>query len=72
MTSSDLEPPIKGMMVWGHNPLVNQIDAEAVRQGLCRDDLFTVVIEHFMTDTARHSVVPHRCHQSARNPHFPH
>ncbi|WP_135505233.1 molybdopterin-containing oxidoreductase family protein [Roseovarius aestuariivivens] len=55
LTSPDLDPPIKGLMVWGHNPLVNQIDAETVRQGLCRKDLFTVVIEHFMTDTARHA-----------------
>jgi anaerobic selenocysteine-containing dehydrogenase len=55
LTSSDLDPPIKGLMVWGHNPLVNQIDAETVRQGLSRNDLFTVVIEHFMTDTARHA-----------------
>ena len=55
LTSLDLDPPIMGLMIWGHNPLVNQIDAETVRQGLCRDDLFTVVIEHFMTDTARHA-----------------
>ncbi|PWJ10899.1 molybdopterin-containing oxidoreductase family protein [Jannaschia seohaensis] len=55
LTSLDLDPPIKGLMVWGHNPVVNQIDAETVRHGLCRNDLFTVVIEHFMTDTARHA-----------------
>ncbi len=55
LTSSDLDPPVKGLMIWGHNALVNQIDAGAVRQALCRNDLFTVVIEHFMTDTAKHA-----------------
>ncbi len=55
LTSTDLDPPVKGLMVWGHNSLANQIDAETVRQGLNRDDLFTVVIEHFMTDTARYA-----------------
>ena len=55
LTSKDLEPPVKGLMIWGHNALVNQIDVETVRRGLCRADLFTVVIEHFMTDTARHA-----------------
>lgn len=55
LTAQDLDPPVKGLMVWGTNPLVSQLDAEAVRRGLLREDLFTVVLEHFMTDTARHA-----------------
>jgi anaerobic selenocysteine-containing dehydrogenase len=55
LTAASLNPPIKGLMIWGTNPLVSQIDAEAVRSGLLREDLFTVVLEHFMTDTARHA-----------------
>lgn len=55
LNSQDLDPPVKGLMVWGHNPLVNQLDIETVRRGLCRADLFTVVIEHCMTDSARHA-----------------
>ena len=35
------------------NPAVVQPDAGRVRHGLAREDLFTVVIEHFVTDTAR-------------------
>jgi anaerobic selenocysteine-containing dehydrogenase len=42
-------------MVWGTNPMVSQLDVEAVRSGLLRDDLFTVAIDHFMTDTVRHA-----------------
>lgn len=55
LTSKDLDPPVRALMVWGHNPIVNQIDAETVRAGLCREDLFTVVVEHFLTDSARHA-----------------
>ncbi|GAB5468764.1 MAG: molybdopterin oxidoreductase family protein [Rhodospirillales bacterium] len=55
LTSTKLDPPVKALMVWGHNPLVNQMDVEAVRRGLCREDLFTVVIDHCLTDTARHA-----------------
>ena len=40
-------------MVFGTNPAVVQPDASRVRRGLSRDDLFTVVVEHFLTDTAR-------------------
>jgi anaerobic selenocysteine-containing dehydrogenase len=57
LTSTSLEPPIRGLMVWTHNPAVTQPDAVRVREGLSREDLFTVVIEHFLTDTARYADV---------------
>jgi anaerobic selenocysteine-containing dehydrogenase len=34
---------------------VIQPDSRQVRQGLARDDVFTVVLEHFLTDTARYA-----------------
>lgn len=49
----DLDPPIKGLMIWNMNPAVSLPDTATVRAGLSRTDLFTVVLEHFMTDTAR-------------------
>jgi len=55
LTDVTLHPPIKGIMIWGTNPAVTQPDAGKVRQGLARDDLFTVVLEHFLTDTARYA-----------------
>ncbi len=55
LTRDDLEPPIRGLLIWGTNPAVVQIDAGRVRRGLARDDLFTVVMEHFLTDTARYA-----------------
>ncbi len=55
LTSTTLSPPIKGLMVFGTNPAVVQQDVARVRAGLARDDLFTVVVEHFLTDTARYA-----------------
>ena len=57
LTSTALEPPIRALMVWNHNPAVTQPDSVRVRQGLARDDLLTVVVEHFLTDTARYADV---------------
>jgi anaerobic selenocysteine-containing dehydrogenase len=57
LTDRTLDPPVEGLMVWGTNPATIQIDAGRVRQGLARDDLFTVVVEHFLTDTARYADV---------------
>ena len=41
------------MIVWNANPLVIMPNAELMRAGMARDDLFTVVHEQFLTDTAR-------------------
>jgi anaerobic selenocysteine-containing dehydrogenase len=50
-------PPIKALFVYGSNPVVSIPHQTKVRQGLAREDLFTVVVEHFMTDTARYADV---------------
>ena len=47
--------PIHAMIVWNCNPLVTVPNAELIRGGLERDDLFTVVHEQFLTDTARYA-----------------
>lgn len=46
---------IKGLYVYGSNPALTVSDQEAVIRGLSRTDLFTVVHERFMTDTARYA-----------------
>ncbi len=53
LTNDALAPPVHGLMVWCANPAVSQPDARRLRQGLAREDLFLVVAEHFLTDTAR-------------------
>jgi anaerobic selenocysteine-containing dehydrogenase len=50
---TELDPPIRSLFVWNSNPAVIAADQQRVRRGLARDDLFTVVHEQFLTDTAR-------------------
>lgn len=45
-------PPIQAMVVYNSNPAAIAPDQNTVRQGLRREDLFTVVLEQFQTDTA--------------------
>jgi anaerobic selenocysteine-containing dehydrogenase len=47
------DPPIRAMYVWCSNPAAVAPDQNAVLRGLLREDLFLVVHERFMTDTAR-------------------
>jgi anaerobic selenocysteine-containing dehydrogenase len=49
------EPPIRALFVAANNPAVTCPDAQAVRQGLSREDLFTVVHDPFISDTARYA-----------------
>ncbi|HQR39405.1 MAG TPA: molybdopterin oxidoreductase family protein [Blastocatellia bacterium] len=46
------EPPVKALVVYNSNPAAIAPDQSSVLRGLKRDDLFTVVLEHFQTDTA--------------------
>lgn len=52
---TSLTPAIHGLMVFCSNPLSIAPDASKVRQGLKRDDLFTVVHEQVLTPTARYA-----------------
>lgn len=45
-------PPLQGLFVYNSNPAATTPNQNAVLQGLMRDDLFTVVFEQVMTDTA--------------------
>lgn len=51
------ERPIKGLFVYNANPLATLPDQNRMREGLSREDLFTVVFEQVMTDTARYADV---------------
>ncbi|WP_321472395.1 molybdopterin-dependent oxidoreductase [uncultured Paludibaculum sp.] len=46
------DPPVKALIVYNSNPGAIAPNQALVRQGLGRDDLFTVVLDHFQTDTA--------------------
>jgi len=45
-------PPVQALVVYNSNPASVAPERGTVRQGLAREDLFTVVLEHFQTDTA--------------------
>ncbi|MGI8587376.1 MAG: molybdopterin-containing oxidoreductase family protein [Chloroflexia bacterium] len=47
------DPPVKGLLVYNSNPAAVAPDQSRVLAGLAREDLFTVVHEQLMTDTAR-------------------
>lgn len=48
-------PKIEALIVYNSNPVAVAPESPKVVRGFARDDLFTVVLEHFMTDTADHA-----------------
>ncbi|GMV60421.1 MAG: hypothetical protein AMXMBFR72_35100, partial [Betaproteobacteria bacterium] len=45
-------PPIDALVVYNSNPVAVAPESRKVAEGFAREDLFTVVLEHFLTDTA--------------------
>jgi anaerobic selenocysteine-containing dehydrogenase len=50
-SSADFGPKVEAVIVYNSNPLAIAPDSAKVAQGFARDDLFTVVLEQFQTDT---------------------
>ncbi|MBX9612187.1 MAG: molybdopterin oxidoreductase family protein [Burkholderiales bacterium] len=48
-------PKIEALVVYNSNPVAVAPDSGKVVRGFSREDLFTVVLEHFQTDTADHA-----------------
>src|SRR5882724_4494591 len=46
------QPPVRATIVYNNNPVAVCPESDKVIAGFSRDDLFTVVIDHFQTDTA--------------------
>lgn len=55
LLSQDLSPPVRALCVYNSNPAVTTPRQSLVIQGLCREDLFTVVHDLFVTETARYA-----------------
>ena len=51
-SSSEFGPKIEAVLVYNANPVAVAPESSKVAQGFAREDLFTVVLEHFQTDTA--------------------
>src|SRR5205807_6325871 len=50
-------PPVEAIVVYNSNPGAVAPNQQRVLDGLKREDLFTVVLEHFQTDTADYADV---------------
>jgi len=54
-SSAGFGPKIEALIVYNSNPVAVAPESGKVVAGFARDDLFTVVLEHFLTDTADHA-----------------
>ncbi len=50
-----LDVPIKSLMVWNTNPVTQSPETDKIIKGLQREDLFTIVADHFISDTAAYA-----------------
>jgi anaerobic selenocysteine-containing dehydrogenase len=48
----DATPPVRAVIVYNSNPVAVAPDSARVARGFAREDLYSVVLEHFQTDTA--------------------
>ena len=53
--SASFGPKIEALIVYNSNPVAVAPESPKVVRGFMREDLFTVVLEHFHTDTADHA-----------------
>lgn len=51
----ELKTPIQSMLVWNTNPVTQAPETDKIIKGLLREDLFLVVAEHFISDTAAYA-----------------
>jgi anaerobic selenocysteine-containing dehydrogenase len=51
-SSAAFGPKVEALIVYNSNPVAVAPDSAQVVKGFAREDLFTVVLEHFQTDTA--------------------
>jgi anaerobic selenocysteine-containing dehydrogenase len=53
--SAAFGPRVQAVIVYNSNPVAVAPDSRRVVAGFAREDLYTVVLEHFLTDTADHA-----------------
>jgi anaerobic selenocysteine-containing dehydrogenase len=54
LVEDDIDPPLRALFVYNHNPIVVHPDQNRMRRGLARPDIFTVGIELTMTESMTH------------------
>ena len=55
LTGRSSKKQLHSLMCWNANPVSQAPDSQKVIEGLMRDDLFMIVADHFMTDTASYA-----------------
>jgi anaerobic selenocysteine-containing dehydrogenase len=55
LLTEPLAPPVQSLFIYDCNPVATAPDQNTILRGLAREDLFTVVHEQVMTDTARYA-----------------
>lgn len=55
LNNPDLNPAIKSIFIYNSNPMVTAPNANLTKKGFEREDLLTVVLEHFITETAKYA-----------------
>src|SRR5215469_1278395 len=54
LAEDDVDPPLRALFIYNHNPIVVHPDQNRMRRGLAREDVFTVGIELTMTESMTH------------------
>jgi anaerobic selenocysteine-containing dehydrogenase len=54
LVEDDINPPLRALFIYNHNPIVVHPDQNRMRRGLAREDVFTVGIELTMTESMTH------------------
>src|SRR5580698_857859 len=54
LADDDIDPPLRAVFIYNHNPIVVHPDQNRMRRGLARDDVFSVGIEVAMTESMQH------------------
>ncbi len=54
LAEDDLDPPLRALFIYNHNPIVVHPDQNRMRRGLARPDIFAVGIELTMTESMTH------------------
>jgi anaerobic selenocysteine-containing dehydrogenase len=54
LVEDDIDPPLRALFIYNHNPIVVHPDQNRMRRGLARDDIFSVGIEVAMTESMEH------------------
>jgi anaerobic selenocysteine-containing dehydrogenase len=54
LVSDDIDPPLRAVFIYNHNPIVVHPDQNRMRRGLAREDVFAVGIDLTMTESMTH------------------